>query len=78
MWDGYVSTAKEVFPNAEIVIDRFHFFGQMNKALDHVRKQLRGQSPINNALKGMVEGINNKIKRIKRMAFGFRNFNNFD
>jgi len=50
----------------------------MNKALDHVRKQLRGQSPINNALKGMVEGINNKIKRIKRMAFGFRNFNNFD
>ncbi|OQY26978.1 MAG: hypothetical protein B6244_11930, partial [Candidatus Cloacimonetes bacterium 4572_55] len=26
---------------------------------------------------GMVEGINNKIKRIKRMAFGFRNFNNF-
>jgi len=25
----------------------------------------------------MVEGINNKIKRIKRMAFGFRNFNNF-
>ncbi|OQY28510.1 MAG: hypothetical protein B6244_07125 [Candidatus Cloacimonetes bacterium 4572_55] len=37
MWDGYVSTAKNVFPNAEIVIDRFHFFGQMSKALDNVR-----------------------------------------
>ena len=26
---------------------------------------------------GMVEGINNKIKLIKRRAFGFRNFGNF-
>jgi transposase len=26
---------------------------------------------------GMVEGINNKVKLIKRRAFGFRNFSNF-
>jgi len=26
---------------------------------------------------GMVEGINNKIKLIKRRAFGFRNFDHF-
>ncbi len=26
---------------------------------------------------GMVEGINNKVKLIKRRAFGFRNFGNF-
>lgn len=26
---------------------------------------------------GIVEGINNKLKLIKRRAFGFRNFNNF-
>ena len=26
---------------------------------------------------GMVEGINNKIKRISRRAFGFRNFEHF-
>ncbi len=26
---------------------------------------------------GMVEGINNKIKLIKRRAFGFRNFQHF-
>ena len=26
---------------------------------------------------GMVEGINNKFKLIKRRAFGFRNFGNF-
>ncbi len=26
---------------------------------------------------GMVEGINNKLKLIKRRAYGFRNFRNF-
>ncbi|HFE65291.1 MAG TPA: ISL3 family transposase, partial [Caldithrix sp.] len=30
--------------------------------------------PITNA---MVEGINNKIKMLKRQAFGYRNLNNF-
>ena len=27
---------------------------------------------------GVVEGINNKLKLIKRSAFGFRNFDNFE
>lgn len=26
---------------------------------------------------GMVEGVNNKLKLIKRKAYGFRNFDNF-
>lgn len=53
MWDGYVAVAKKMFPNATIVIDRFHFFGHMNKALDHVRKQLRRQFPDDDNLKGV-------------------------
>jgi transposase len=27
---------------------------------------------------GMVEGINNRLKVIKRNGFGFRNFDNFE
>ena len=45
--------SKRGVSNAEIVIDRFHFFGQMNKALDNVRKQLRRQNPDNDTLKGI-------------------------
>jgi transposase len=41
MWDGFISTAKEVFPNATIIVDRFHFFSHLNKAIDNQRKQLR-------------------------------------
>ena len=32
-----------VFPNATLVVDRFHFFGYLNKALDNERKSLRRQ-----------------------------------
>lgn len=41
MWDGFVNTAKQVFPNAQIIIDRFHFFKQINQAVDNQRKNLR-------------------------------------
>ena len=41
MWQGFLNTAQAVFPNATLVVDRFHFFGYRNKALDNERKSLR-------------------------------------
>lgn len=41
MWQGFLNTAKAVFPNATLVVDRFHFFGYLNKALDNERKSVR-------------------------------------
>jgi len=43
MWQGFLNTAKAAFPNATLVVDRFHFFGYLNKALDNERKSLRRQ-----------------------------------
>lgn len=43
IWQGFLNTAKAVFPNATLVVDRFHFFGYLNKALDNERKSLRRQ-----------------------------------
>jgi len=40
-WQGFIGTARAVFPNATIVVDRFHFFHYLNKAVDNQRKQLR-------------------------------------
>jgi transposase len=176
LWEGYVNTAKEVFPQAVIVADRFHFFSRLPQALDNCRRYLRRKYPKADELKqikwlllknpsrltaaqkqqleclfaqpdyqllkatyqakntfrdilesdldrqqaqhrmqawlleieqtanrfltdfvkfyttwknyilnyflgryttGSIEGINNKIKSIKRRAFGFSNFNNF-
>jgi transposase len=53
MWEGFSNTAKEVFPNVEVVIDRFHFFSHCNKVLDVIRKELRKQEPNNEYFKAI-------------------------
>ena len=53
MWEGYINTAKELFPNATIVVDRFHFFAHLQKALDSCRKLLRKQFPDAEELKNV-------------------------
>ena len=37
MWGGFQKVIKEVFPNALIVIDRFHVMKVVNKALNKIR-----------------------------------------
>lgn len=41
MWDAYSTLPGDLFPNAESVIDRYHFFVHLNKALDATRKSVR-------------------------------------
>lgn len=41
MWRPYRDVAEQCFPNAEVVIDRFHVVKALNEALDRIRKQLR-------------------------------------
>jgi transposase len=53
LWDGYVGAAQACFPNAEIVLDRFHFFAQLQKALDNTRKSLRRALPKDQDLKNL-------------------------
>ena len=43
MWQGFINTAKAVFPQATLAVDRFHFFSYLNKAVDSHRKSLRRQ-----------------------------------
>jgi transposase len=41
IWKTYINVSKECFPNAEIVIDRFHVVKALNDVLDKHRKKLR-------------------------------------
>ena len=38
MWGGFPKVVKEVFPNAKIVIDRFHVMQPVIKELNQLRK----------------------------------------
>ena len=40
MWGGFPKVIRKVFPNAKIVIDRFHVMKMVNKALNDLRKKL--------------------------------------
>lgn len=51
MWDGYISVAMALFPNAQVIIDRFHVSMHLNKAVDEHRKDLRKADPKLEALK---------------------------
>uniref|UniRef100_UPI0018FE1FFD transposase n=1 Tax=Staphylococcus aureus TaxID=1280 RepID=UPI0018FE1FFD len=75
------------FPNAAIIFDRFHIVQHLNRELNKYRVQVmneyRNKKGPNYTIyypafnNGAIEGINNKIKLIKRISFGYRNFNNF-
>ena len=41
MWGGFPKVIREVFPNAKIVIDRFHVQKLLNKALNKIRLALK-------------------------------------
>jgi transposase len=59
----WLSKAKKYFPNSNNTIIRW--FSEIVAYFD------------NKTTSGTVEGINNKLKLIKRSGYGFRNFDNF-
>ncbi len=53
IWKTYINVAKELFPNAEIVIDRFHVVKSLNDVLDNLRKKLRREFKDEEAFKSI-------------------------
>src|SRR5699024_9623967 len=104
---GCVNVIKEMFPQAKIIIDRFHLVQLINRSMNKCRvrimnafntsngedlkkslissymktslKTLRKHLPyIKNSFiypynNGRIEGINNKIKVLNRIAYGYSN-----
>lgn len=60
MWGPFQDLAEELFPNALIHVDRFHWTLHLNKVVDNFRKKLRRDDKEEAAFKGL------KWKLIKR------------
>jgi len=45
MWEPYVDLAKVYFPNATIIIDKYHFIRYVTWAIENVRKRLQKTMP---------------------------------
>jgi transposase len=58
MWNPYIDIAKVYFPNAKIIIDKYHFIRQVTWAIENVRKRLQ---------KTMTPTIRKYYKRSRRL-----------
>lgn len=45
MWLPYVELARTFFPNAKIIVDKYHFIRQVTWAIENVRKRLQKSMP---------------------------------
>ncbi|ABX40952.1 ISL3 family transposase [Lachnoclostridium phytofermentans] len=45
MWQPYVDLAHSYFPNAQVIIDKYHFIRQVTWAIENVRKRLQKTMP---------------------------------
>lgn len=45
MWQPYRDIAASLFPNAKIIVDKYHFVRQVNWAIENVRKQAQKTMP---------------------------------
>ncbi|WP_158413211.1 transposase [Baaleninema simplex] len=66
MWGGFPKLIEKVFPNAQIVVDRFHVMKAVNDNLNKIRKQVKFKSKSKRAKWLLLE----KPKRLKRRGIG--------
>ena len=58
MWMPYADLAKTFFPNASIIVDKYHFIRQVTWALENVRKRIQ---------KSMIPSLKKYFKRSRRL-----------
>jgi transposase len=46
MWLPYAELARTFFPNAKIIVDKYHFIRQVTWAIENVRKRLQKSMPV--------------------------------
>ena len=65
MWGPFQDLASEVFPNALVHIDRFHWTIYLNKIVDNFRKELRRENKDEIAFKNLKWKL---IKRAEKLS----------
>jgi transposase len=53
MWEGFITVAETLMPNAMIVVDRFHVMSNLHRAIDSFRRHLRRNHKEEETLKNL-------------------------
>jgi transposase len=67
MWGGFPKVIKQVFPNAELVIDRFHVMKAVNQDLNKLRRSA-GITDRGSKYLLLSNRINLKLEQSQRLA----------
>ncbi len=65
LWEGYSNLAGELFPQAISVVDRYHFFVHLNRALDKTRQEVREAFPDEEKLKHLRWALLKNPKKLR-------------
>lgn len=77
MWQAYMSAAKELLPNAQIVHDRFHLMKYLNEAIDKVRRrEVKKHNELRDSKYALLKNSENRTEkqRIKFEAIAGANY----
>ena len=69
MWDPFHKAIRTIFPNAQIIVDKYHVVQKVTQALDQVRKKIpRGEIALPNfqLIPFSVDGITEKTLEVPR------------
>jgi transposase len=77
MWKAYINTSKELFPQAQIIHDRFHLIKYLNDAIDKVRRrEVKTHSELRDSRYALLKNPENhtEAQRIKFAAIAGANY----
>ena len=66
MYEPYIQLIKQCFPNAEIIIDRFHVVQHLNRAMNQLRIQTMKKFPIHSVEYKLLMNASLKLSHFQR------------
>lgn len=63
IWKTYIYVAQECFPNADVVLDRFHIVKALNEVLDAQRKRLRKENKDEDVFKDLKWKLSKRVDK---------------
>ena len=69
-WEGYIGTAQHCFPQANVILDRFHVVKLLNGAVDSFRKDLRKADQDNVVFK-RLNGAARAVDSLQTVSYPF-------
>ena len=78
MWDSYIVLAKKHFPQAKIIVDRFHLIKLVSTAINAIRNEVQKKYSINSREYKLLYKSRNLLRKnydkVNRLEFKYKKY----